>query len=206
MNYFVTAIHTDSGKTLASAILCRALNADYWKPVQAGTPTDSSTIAELTNDEVTIHPERYRLRMPASPHAAARAENIQLQLDDFTLPKTNRNLVIEGAGGALVPINDQHFVIDLAVRFMSPVVLVSNIYLGSINHTLLTFEALKSRKIPIAGIIFNGPENPETERIILHHTRAARLLHINLEKVISPDVVDRYANILKTTWHGLPSN
>ena len=105
-----------------------------------------------------------------------------------------------------MPINDQHFVIDLAVRFMSPVVLVSNIYLGSINHTLLTFEALKSRKIPIAGIIFNGPENPETERIILHHTRGARLLHINMEKVISPDVVDRYANILKTTWHGLPSN
>jgi dethiobiotin synthetase len=141
MNYFVTAIGTDSGKTLASAILCKALAADYWKPVQAGYPTDSETVKNLVQSpQVHIHSERYIFKTPASPHAAAALESVHIGLQDFTLPnKISSNLIIEGAGGCLVPLNDRDFVIDLASKFQAEVILVSNLYLGSINHTLLTF-------------------------------------------------------------------
>ncbi len=156
MNYFITAINTDSGKTLISAILCEALQADYWKPVQAGFPTDSDTLHTLAPD-ITIHPEGYRLQMPASPHAAARAEGITITRAGFTLPETSRDLVIEGAGGCLVPLNDTDFVIDLATWFSAKVILVSNLYLGSINHTLLTYEALRARNLTPAGIMIQRP-------------------------------------------------
>jgi dethiobiotin synthetase len=202
MNYFITAIHTDSGKTLVSAIICEALKADYWKPVQAGSPTDSETIKSLlTNSHTVIHPERYSLRTPASPHAAARIDNISIDINHFTLPQTDRDLVIEGAGGCLVPLNERDFVIDLAGHFGCEVILVSNIYLGSINHTLSTFEALEKRKLPIAGIIFNGPENPDTESIILKHTGLSCLLRIRPEAEITRATVLKYASELNGNWN-----
>jgi len=202
MNYFITAIHTDSGKTLASAIFCEALIADYWKPVQAGSPTDSETIRSLvTNSLTVIRPERYSLKTPASPHAAAKVENLSISIHDFALPKTARDLVIEGAGGCLVPLNESNFVIDLAGHFNCEVILVSNIYLGSINHTLLSFEALEKRKLPIAGVIFNGPENPDTENIILHQTGLQCLLRIRPEIDITRQTVTKYASELNGNWH-----
>lgn len=202
MKYFVTAIGTDSGKTVISAILCTALRAAYWKPVQAGFPTDSEMVRNLAGSDLTIFPERYLLKTPASPHAAAKAEGINIELNDFILPPVKKRLIIEGAGGCLVPLNDKHFVIDLAVRFATEVILVSNLYLGSINHTLLTYEAIKARGLSIKGIIFNGIENPESKRIILHHTSLPCLLDVKQEALIDNTVVKRYAELLKSKWNG----
>lgn len=202
MNYFVTAIGTDSGKTLASAIICEAFEADYWKPVQAGTPRDTDSVCEMvSNKKSRFHPERYLLKTPASPHAAARVDGIQISLTDFQLPPTENKLIIEGAGGCLVPLNDKDFVIDLIARLRAQVVLVSNIYLGSINHTLLTLESLNKRNIPIKGLIFNGERNEESERIILHHAKVDCLLCIRREPVINAEVVKSYAAQLKQKWH-----
>ena len=202
MNYFVTAIHTDSGKTLVSAILCEALQADYWKPVQAGSPTDSETVAGLiSNASTKIHPEAYLLKKPASPHAAAKAESIEIKRENFILPSTNRDLIIEGAGGCLVPLAKDFFVVDLIGKFKAEVILVSNLYLGSINHTLLTVEALMNRNINIKGIIFNGEPNPESESIILSTTKLPLLLNIHPEKLITKEVVLQYAQQLKKNLH-----
>ena len=169
--YFVTGIDTDSGKTIASAILVEKLKADYWKPVQAGYPTDSETVATLINPERIIHPEGIILQAPMSPHAAAKLENIHVEAKQFEVPKTNNNLIIEGAGGIMVPINDSEFVIDLANQFDAEVILVSRNYLGSINHTMLSISYLKANGCKIAGIIFNDTPNPETESFILNYSK-----------------------------------
>lgn len=192
MNYFVTAIGTDSGKTLVSAILCKALDADYWKPVQSGMPRDSDTIASLVPGTKT-HREAYRLNTPASPHASAKIDGVEIEKSKIILPSTDKNLIIEGAGGCLVPLNDNDFVIDLAKQFKCPVILVSNLYLGSINHTLLTVNLLKQMNLPVAGIIFNGPSNPESERIILKHSGYKFIWHIKQEREINNEVINRYA-------------
>src|SRR5688572_23501291 len=124
MNYFVTAIGTDSGKTLASAILCEALKADYWKPVQAGLPRDADIVRSLiTNTQTKIHPETHLLNTPASPHAAAKIDGVNITLSDFALPATTNSLIIEGAGGCMVPLNDNDFVIDLISSLNSEVIL-----------------------------------------------------------------------------------
>jgi dethiobiotin synthetase len=203
MNYFVTAIGTDSGKTLVSAILCTTFQADYWKPVQAGFPADSETVRRLLdNPGVNIHKETYFFKTSASPHAAAALENIKIRLDDFVIPAHTKDLIIEGAGGCLVPLNDSDFVIDLAQKFKAEVILVSNLYLGSINHTLLTWEALQQRNLTVKGIIFNGIPNTESERIILHHTGLPCLLHIHQEEVVDKGVVEKYSKKLMQHWHG----
>jgi dethiobiotin synthetase len=201
VNYFVTAIDTDSGKTFVSAILCEALDADYWKPVQAGLPKDSDTVKSLATN-TPIHPETYLLKVPASPHASAKQSGVEISLDDFSLPKTANTLVIEGAGGCLVPLNDHNFVIDLVKPFKAEIILVADLYLGSINHTLLTIEALMNRKLKIRGIVFNGESNPESERIILLHSGLRCLLRIKKETEITPDVVKKYAQQLSQNWYG----
>lgn len=201
MKYFITGIDTDSGKTLTSAVFCEALEADYWKPIQAGLPKDSDTVRSLVSStSIKFHPEKFLLKMPASPHAAAKAEDISIQKNDFTLPNSER-LIIEGAGGCLVPINQKEFVIDLASHFNTPVILVADLYLGSINHTLLTTHFLKSRKVNVAGLVFNGDTNPESESIILHHSGYRKLLHIHKEPTLSKSIVRRYADLLKASLH-----
>jgi dethiobiotin synthetase len=202
MNYFVTAIGTDSGKTIVSAILCRALNADYWKPVQSGTPHDSDAIRFLSGNKIKVHKERFVFKAPASPHAAAELENVTIHLDDFVEPEHQGDLVIEGAGGCLVPLNNKNFVIELASKFNARVILVSNIYLGSINHTLLSYEALVSRKLNMAGIVFNGPRNNETEQIILRHTKLPCLLRIGEELTIDVAMIDKYSRLLTHPQNG----
>lgn len=202
MNYFVTGIDTDSGKTIACAILCEALQADYWKPIQAGFPRDLETVSSLVSNTKTVfHKERHLLSVGASPHAAAKIDGIQIRMSDFRIPESSNTIVIEGAGGCLVPLNDENFVIDLAIQFKCPVILVADLYLGSINHTLLTVEALKKRNLTIKGIIFNGESNPESERIILHHSALPCLLHISKEDFITKEIVKDYAEILQSTWH-----
>ena len=171
MNYFITAIGTDSGKTLISAALAKALKADYWKPIQAGFPTDSDTVKKLVNNEIHVHPEHIILETPASPHAAAAIENKVLRIKDINLPITNNSLIIEGAGGCMVPLNNKEMMIELAPYFNAEIILISNNYLGSINHTLLSVNLIKSRGYSIKGIIFNGPANKATEDVILEYTK-----------------------------------
>jgi len=197
MNYFITAIGTDSGKTLVSAILCKALQADYWKPVQAGFPRDADTVKSLV-PECIIHPETYLLNTPASPHASAKIDGVEIDLEKFSLPKTNNALIVEGAGGCLVPLNDKDFVIDIPQRLNLPIILVSNLYLGSINHTLLTINLLKQRNLTVAGIIFNGKSNPESERIILKHSDYKTIWHIKEEPEITQTKISEYAEKLKS--------
>jgi dethiobiotin synthetase len=201
MNYFVTAIGTDCGKTLFSAVLCEALRADYWKPVQAGLPRDADTVKSLlTNEDSKIHPETYLLNTPASPHAAAKRDHVRINLKNFNEPVTSRDLVIEGAGGCLVPLNDEDFVIDLAKTFKAEIILVSNLYLGSINHTLLSADYLKRNSLPVKGIVFNGDSNPDSEEIILKHTSYRCLLRMRKEAVLNKDTVLSYAKELKANW------
>ncbi|MFL5731201.1 MAG: dethiobiotin synthase [Cytophagaceae bacterium] len=203
MIYFVTAIHTDSGKTLVSAILAEALQADYWKPVQCGTDQrDLKTVKELVdNDHCLFYEEAYLLKAPLSPHAAAKKEGKEIRLKDISLPLTDgHDLIIEGAGGLLVPLNDQEYVIDIAEKFKAEIILVSNIYLGSINHTLLSINEIKRRGLKVKGIIFNGPENPETEEIILKQSGYNCLLRIRPEANVSHETVMKYSVKLFENW------
>lgn len=193
-SYFITAIHTDSGKTLVSSIFTQALHADYWKPIQAGYPRDTDTVMGFVHNKISrFHKEAYLLQAPMSPHAAARLEHTEIYLDNILIPHTDNNLIVEGAGGVLAPINDTQFVIDIAAKFKLPIVLVCNIYLGSINHSLLTINELKRRNLKVKGIVFNGPENQETEDIILRHSGYPCLLRVRREKKITQEVVNRYA-------------
>ena len=172
MKLFITGIGTDVGKTVASAIVTQALEADYWKPIQAGDLDYSDTHkvkSQIANIKSQFHPNAYALNTPASPHLAAELDGISIDLKKIVEPKTENHLVIEGAGGVFVPLNDKDCVIDL-IQKEYKVIVVSRHYLGSINHTLLTVEALQNRKIKIAGIIFSGDENNPTETIILNKT------------------------------------
>tara|TARA_R110000796_G_scaffold74374_1_gene167112 strand:- start:69983 stop:70594 length:612 start_codon:yes stop_codon:yes gene_type:complete len=202
MNYFVTAIGTDSGKTLVSAILVEALKADYWKPVQAGKPLDTTTVKELVSNEITkFHPETHIFKLPASPHAAAKFEHLAIQLDDFVLPETTNDIIIEGAGGVLVPINQDDYVIDIARELSAPVILVVNLYLGCINHTLLTIDYLKRNEIPVLGIVFNGESNFESESIIEQKSGYKVLLRLPKLSMINKNIVKYWADELMLNWY-----
>jgi len=171
--YFVTGIGTDIGKTVVSAILAEALQAHYWKPIQAGDleNSDSIKVRNLCSNAVTIIEETFRLKTAASPHSAAKIDGINIKLSDLKFPLIDGNLIIEGAGGVMVPINDKgELFIDYIDHLKLPVIVVSRNYLGSINHTLMTIEALKNRGLEILGIIFNGDENIASENIILKIT------------------------------------
>ncbi|MBK9191198.1 MAG: dethiobiotin synthase [Crocinitomicaceae bacterium] len=192
--YFVTGIGTDVGKTICAAILVKALKADYWKPVQAGSLefTDTMKVKSLIPDgSVTFFPEQFRLNSALSPHAAAKIDGIEIKLSDFILPQTKSNLVIEGAGGLMVPLNDKgELVVDLIAHFNASAILVSQNYLGSINHTLLSVEALKSRGVEIAGIIFNGESNAESENIILSVSGLKCIGRVQQTSHIKPKFID----------------
>ena len=196
MKIFITGIGTDVGKTIASAIITEALEADYWKPIQAGDieNSDSHKIRSyISNNKTRIHPNSYRLNTPASPHLAAVIDGILINTARIIAPETNNSLVIEGAGGLLVPLNDTETIADL-IKPDYKVIIVSRHYLGSINHTLLTVEALKSRGINPAGILFNGDENPSTEEIILTKTLIKRIGRIENEPYFDKNVVLDYAD------------
>jgi dethiobiotin synthetase len=196
---FVTGIGTDVGKTIASAILTEALQADYWKPIQAGDLEHSDSIkikSQISNSKSHIFENSYKLNTPASPHYAAQLDGIAIDINQIKEPKTSNHLVIEGAGGLLVPLNDTDCIIDL-IQNDYEVILVSRHYLGSINHTLLSLEALKSRNIPCAGIIFSGDENPATESIILAKSGVKFLGRIENEPYFDANVIAYYADKFK---------
>ncbi|ADB41528.1 dethiobiotin synthase [Spirosoma linguale] len=195
----VAGIGTEIGKTVSSAVLVEALQADYWKPVQSGglDDSDTDTVRRLiSNTKSYFHPEAYRLTQPLSPHAAAEIDGVTIDLAKFNLPETENSLVVELAGGLMVPLNDHELTIDLVQKLALPVVLVSRNYLGSINHTLLSVEACRSRNIPLVGILFNGPTVPASESFILSYTGLPCIGRIGQESVVTKDVISRYARLL----------
>jgi len=195
---FVTGISTEVGKTIASAIITEALEADYWKPVQAGelNDSDSHKIASLiSNNKTVIHNNSYALKTPMSPHAAAAIDNVIIDVKEIARPKTNNSLVIEGAGGLLVPLNDTETILDI-IKPHYKVVVVSRHYLGSINHSLLTIELLQQKGFDVA-VIFSGNEHPTTESIILKKTGVTLIGRINEEEAFTKEVIFRYAQQFK---------
>lgn len=183
---FVTGIGTSVGKTVISAILTEQLKADYWKPVQAGDldQSDLHTVRSLiTNTQTIFHPETFRFKMAASPHKAAAFENVKIQRENFKLPKTEKKIIIEGAGGLMVPLSDNFLMIDLIQLLQAEAILVIRNYLGCINHSLLSLEALSNRKIPIRKIILNGEMDKDTTRIITNYftdeTKFTRVPELN---------------------------
>jgi dethiobiotin synthetase len=191
--YFITGISTGIGKTVTSAVLVEKLKADYWKPIQSGDldQSDSLTVKSLiSNQKSTIHPEKYKLTQPLSPHLSAKLDGVHIQLENLTPPQTENTLIIEGAGGLMVPLNEKELLLDLIKNLGIEVIVVSQNYLGSINHTLLTINTLKQNQIKIKGIIFSGDENLETQRYILQYTnvndlgRIPFIENLNKEEII----------------------
>lgn len=196
---FITGIGTDVGKTIVSAIVVEALEADYWKPVQAGELgySDIHRIKDLiSNERSRMFESSYALKTPMSPHAAAAIDGITIDLDKITIPKTANNIVIEGAGGLLVPINENETILDI-IKKDYKIIVVSRHYLGSINHTLLTIEALKQHGYEIAGIIFSGNENKTTESIVKNLSEINILGRVDEEEIFNKAVIKRYANSFK---------
>jgi dethiobiotin synthetase len=176
--FVISGTDTGVGKTVFASALTQALGAVYFKPVQSGldSPTDTQTAQILTGFAPShFIPERYRLALPASPHAAAEREGVAIDLDALTLPETTRPLVIEGAGGLMVPLTQDALFIDIFARWGLPVILCARTALGTINHSLLSIEALRRRSIPIHGIAFIGEENAASEEIIARIGKVRRL-------------------------------
>jgi len=194
--FIIAGIGTEIGKTLISSIFRQGLQADYWKPVQSGNPeeADALFIEQMTRvPEGKIWDSSYMLTQPLSPHTAAEIDGVRISLDQIQLPQTERSLIVELAGGLMVPLNESETNLDLIAHIALPVVLVSKNYLGSINHTLLSYEILKAKQIPIAGIVFNGPTNASGERFILQHTGLKVLLRVPELAQINPEIIQEYA-------------
>jgi len=196
--YFVTGISTDVGKTIVSAILAEALEADYWKPVQAGDidNTDTQKIERLvSNTKSKFHSSSFILNTPMSPHAAADIDGVSINVKKIKEPKTKNHLVIEGAGGLLVPLNDTQTILDI-IQPHYKVIVVSRHYLGSINHTLLTVNILKEMGFDVS-IMFSGNEHKSTEDIIKKITHVPIIGRIDEEPYFDKNVVKEYAEIFK---------
>ena len=197
--YFITGISTEVGKTIASAIITEALEADYWKPIQSGDLHFSDTDkvkAFVSNSKSVFHNNSYALKTPMSPHASAEMDGILIDLSEIQEPTTKNHLVIEGAGGLLVPLNDTNTILDL-IQPDYKVIVVSRHYLGSINHTLLTVNLLKERGFEVS-ILFSGDEHPTTESIIAKMTQVPVLGRIDNEPYFDQNVIKEYAEKLKS--------
>lgn len=189
---FITGIGTGIGKTVVSAVLVEKLKADYWKPVQSGELDNGDTIkvkSLVTNKASVFHPEAYRLTQPYSPHKSAALDGVTIDPKNIIPPKTNNMLVIEGAGGLMVPLNNEFLMIDLIRQLDAEVVLVSQNYLGSINHTVLSVYALQQLQMPIRGIIFNGKKDTYSEDFILKYTEVNLLGHLPEYKLIDKKAI-----------------
>jgi dethiobiotin synthetase len=189
---FVTGVDTNVGKTVVSATLTEALQADYWKPIQAGY--DDGTDAEqvksmISNPKSIIHPEAYRLKVASVPSYAAEQEGVTIEPDKLTLPQTDNRLIIEGAGGLMVHLDRDFLIIDLIQHLNVPVVLVSENYLGSINHTLLSIEALRRRHIEIIGIIYNGDHSAHMRELIYQTSGVHEIGSIEKAHTVNKDFV-----------------
>jgi dethiobiotin synthetase len=199
---FVTGIDTNIGKTVTAAILAEAIGADYWKPVQSGDldMSDSMKVdALLTPGNRVIHPEAYALQTPAVPVYSAEREGIVISPQAIKMPETSNRLIIEGAGGLMVHLGKSYMIIDLIQQLGVPVVIVSKNYLGSINHTLLTIEALRSRGVDIAGIIYNGPNEPHMRELIAEQSGVAEIGSVEQASVVDQAFVSAQAKKMKAS-------
>lgn len=181
MNLFITGIGTNVGKTVVSAILTEALQADYWKPIQSGVAEgkDSDTVKSLiSNTKTVFHPETYLLQEPLSPHFAAKLDGVEIELDKIKLPVTINHLIIEGAGGLLVPVNATQYVIDIAKQLDCEIVLVISSYLGCINHSLLSIDYLKRSHFKIKALVFNGEFESEVKQSIINYSPESKIIDI----------------------------
>ena len=187
----IAGIHTGIGKTIVSTIVADALEADYWKPVQAGIEErDTLVVAQLLNNgHERVFQEAFLLTQPMSPHAAAAIDGVAIDFRRFTWPETSNTLVVETAGGLLSPIAARETAADFISYYQLPVILVSQNYLGSINHTLLAIEVLKSRGIRLLGIIFSGDENPSSEAFIRQYSGAPVIARIPFLDPVSKETV-----------------
>lgn len=198
--YFITGIGTDVGKTIVSAIVVEALQADYWKPVQAGelSHSDTHSVQELiSNSKSVMHRHSYALKTPMSPHAAAEIDGKKIDLNQIVEPETENNLVIEGAGGLLVPLNEKQTILDI-IKDDYKVIVVSRHYLGSINHTLLTLSQLENKGIEVAGVIFNGARHASSEDIINKMGGVKEIGRIDEEASVDRAVIKKYAELFKS--------
>lgn len=195
---WVTGTDTGVGKTLIASLLTRGLKAAYWKPVQSGLDngmTDTQTVRALTGlPSKHFLPERWVLQQPLSPHLAARLDGVHIERSDFNWPDEtrvgNRWLIMEGAGGILVPLNERDLLIDLMCDLKAPVIVVCRSSLGTINHSLLTMNTLSDRGLNVVGFVMNGQSNPENERIVEHYSGVPRLGSVNTLDAITPDILD----------------
>ncbi|GAA4890119.1 dethiobiotin synthase [Flaviramulus aquimarinus] len=197
--YFITGISTDVGKTIASAIVTEALEADYWKPIQAGEldNCDTKKVEQLiSNTKSKFYPNAYALKTPMSPHGAADIDGVKININKIKVPiLTTNHLVIEGAGGLLVPLNNKDTIFDL-IKSDYRVIVVSRHYLGSINHTLLTVNMLKEKGFDVS-IIFSGNEHKTTEYIIKKMTQVPIIGRIDDEPYFDKNVIKEYAELFK---------
>ena len=199
-NYFITGIGTNVGKTLASAILTEALQADYWKPIQTGAleDNDKNTIRDLISNTKTIfHNEIYNFKEPASPHLAAALENKKINIETIGLPDTENTLIIEGAGGILVPLNEHHFVIDIAKNIGAEIILVCQNYLGCINHSLLSIDYLLKNEFDIKGLILNGNFDKAVKSAITNYAELPIIAEIFEMKDITKETILAQAQKIK---------
>lgn len=179
---FVTGTDTGIGKTMVSAALCAGLRASYWKPVQSGldSETDRQCVRRLSGLPAdNFFPESYKLTQPLSPHASAAIDGVTIELEQMRLPTfTQSHLIVEGAGGLMVPLNERHLMIDLIQQLNIPVIVVARSGLGTINHTLLTVEKLREREVEIFGVVMNGEPNPGNRRALEYYGRVQVLAEI----------------------------
>ena len=196
---FITGTDTGIGKTLVSAVLTAGLRAEYWKPVQSGLLeiTDLQWMKEKTGlPDTHFHEETYRLKRPLSPHESAEIEGVRINLDAFRTPdrRSAGHLIIEGAGGIMVPLNDRRLMIDLMCKIGAPVLLVASSGLGTINHTLLSLEQLKRRGLDVYGVVMNGPRNPGNRKAIERHGRVSVCAEIEPLDEINPETLREVFN------------
>lgn len=198
-NYFVSGIGTNVGKTIVSAILTEALSADYWKPIQSGTieGTDKESVRSLVSNTMSVfHPEAYLLKEPASPHLAAKLEDVKIEKRNIQLPYTSNKMIIEGAGGLLVPINEKEYVIELAQQFNASVILVVSSYLGCINHSLLSIDYLLNHNYKIHGLMLNGDFQADVKSAIINYKNIPVLAEIPFSKNANKEFISEQASKL----------
>lgn len=209
MNYFITGIGTNVGKTIISAILMEALQADYWKPIQSGTleGKDSDTIKSLiSNSKTVIYPESYLLKEPLSPHFAAKLDGVTIELDKIQLPvrvsgvEVQNDLIIEGAGGILVPINKSQYVIDITKKLDSEIILVISNYLGCINHSLLSIDYLLRNNFKIKALVFNGEFDNEVKQAIVDYAPNHLIIDIPTLNSVSKQSISKISNQIKSQF------
>lgn len=192
--YFVAGTDTDVGKTVASAWLVRQLDADYWKPIQSGLDAEGGDTERMCNmaqwSAERCHAPTYTLQEPMSPHASAALENVRIELDAFKLPETDAPMIVEGAGGLMVPLNEQDLLIDLMAQLRLPVILVARSALGTINHTLLSLQAIRRRNLECVGVIMNGPINDSNHNAIEYYGEVPVIAEIPILDEVTPETLD----------------